>query len=112
VSCAEGSRAGCRTPGGVYTRGEQRGRITSLDLLATLLLMQPRIWLAFWVMRPADTYGVSMAEPLSQDGRTWTCLQASRGSVPEDSKAALGTEFIKFSKAVDFFNLCFKKNSF
>jgi len=27
---------------------EQRGRIPSLDLLATLLLMQPRIWLAFW----------------------------------------------------------------
>ncbi|KAK4812332.1 hypothetical protein QYF61_017109 [Mycteria americana] len=30
------------------TRAEQRGRITSLDLLATLLFMQPRIWLAFW----------------------------------------------------------------
>ncbi|KAK4832903.1 hypothetical protein QYF61_026546 [Mycteria americana] len=30
------------------TRVEQRGRITSLDLLVTLLLMQPRIQLAFW----------------------------------------------------------------
>jgi len=30
------------------TRAEQRGRITSLDLLATLLFMQPRIQLAFW----------------------------------------------------------------
>jgi len=30
------------------TRVEQRGRITSLNLLAMLLLMQPRIWLAFW----------------------------------------------------------------
>jgi len=30
------------------TREEQRGRIPSLDLLATLLLMQPRIRLAFW----------------------------------------------------------------
>jgi len=29
------------------TRVEQRGRITSLNLLATLLLMQPRIQLAF-----------------------------------------------------------------
>jgi len=29
------------------TRAEQRGRITSLDLLVMLLLMQPRIWLAF-----------------------------------------------------------------
>jgi len=30
------------------TRAEQRGRIPSLALLATLLLMQPRVWLAFW----------------------------------------------------------------
>ena len=30
------------------TRAEQRRRIPSLDLLATLLLMQPRIQLAFW----------------------------------------------------------------
>ncbi|KAK4832076.1 hypothetical protein QYF61_020632 [Mycteria americana] len=30
------------------TRVGCRDRITSLDLLATLLLMQPRIWLAFW----------------------------------------------------------------
>jgi len=44
LSCAEGSRAGCRTPGGVSP--EQKGRITSLDLLATLLLMQARIQLA------------------------------------------------------------------
>ena len=29
-------------------RAEQRGKITSLDLLVTLLSMQPRIWLAFW----------------------------------------------------------------
>jgi len=29
-------------------RVEQRGRIPSLDLLATLLLMEPRIRLAFW----------------------------------------------------------------
>ena len=27
------------------------GRITSLDLLAALLLVQPRIWLAFWAAR-------------------------------------------------------------
>ena len=32
------------------TRAEQRGRITSPDLLAILLLMQPRIWLAFWAV--------------------------------------------------------------
>ena len=32
----------------VLTRAEYRGRIPSLDLLATLLLMQPRIRLAFW----------------------------------------------------------------
>ena len=36
------------------TREEQRGRIPSLDLLATLLLMQPRIWLAFWAALPAQ----------------------------------------------------------
>ena len=30
------------------TRAERRGRITSHDLLAMLLLMQPRIQLAFW----------------------------------------------------------------
>jgi len=29
------------------TRAEWRGRITSLDLLAVLLLMQPRMWLVF-----------------------------------------------------------------
>jgi len=32
------------------TRAEQRGRITSVDLLATLLLMQPTIRLVFWVV--------------------------------------------------------------
>jgi len=32
------------------TRAEQRDRIPSLDLLATLLLMQPRTQLAFWAM--------------------------------------------------------------
>jgi len=36
---------------GGLTREEQRGRITSLDLLPTLLLMQPRIWLALWAAR-------------------------------------------------------------
>jgi len=30
------------------TRAEQRGRIPSLALLATLLGMQPGIWFAFW----------------------------------------------------------------
>jgi len=30
------------------TRAEHRGRITSLDLLATLLLMQPRLPLTFF----------------------------------------------------------------
>ena len=30
---------------------EQRGRITSFDLLVTILLMQPRIHLAFWTAR-------------------------------------------------------------
>jgi len=29
-------------------RAKQRGRIPSLDMLATLLEMQSRIWLAFW----------------------------------------------------------------
>ena len=32
------------------TRAEQRGRILSLTLLATLLLVQHRIWLAFWAV--------------------------------------------------------------
>jgi len=33
------------------TSAERRGRITLLDLMATLLLMQPRIPLAFFDMR-------------------------------------------------------------
>ena len=33
---------------GGLSRGEQRGRIPSLDLLVTLLVMQPRTQLAFW----------------------------------------------------------------
>jgi len=37
----QGSRRG-------LTRVEQMGRITFLTLLAMLLLMQPRIWLACW----------------------------------------------------------------
>ena len=36
---------------GSHKSGAQEGRITSLDLLATLLLMQPRIRLAFWDAR-------------------------------------------------------------
>ena len=46
--CAEGLRSEHRTSRWVHTRAEQRGRITSLDLLVTLLLMQPRTWLASW----------------------------------------------------------------
>jgi len=46
LSCAEGSGAGRRTPRGISP--EQRGRIPSLHVQATLLGMQPRIWLAFW----------------------------------------------------------------
>ena len=33
------------------TSAEQWGRITSLNLLTTFLLMQPRIWLSFWAVR-------------------------------------------------------------
>ena len=33
------------------TSTKQWGRINSLNLLATLLLLQPRIWLAFWTVR-------------------------------------------------------------
>ena len=33
-----------------FTRVHERGRITILDLLATLLLIQPRIRLAFWAV--------------------------------------------------------------
>ena len=46
LSCAEGSRGGRRDSRGVLTRAEQRGRIPSPALLATLLGMQPRTWLA------------------------------------------------------------------
>jgi len=45
LSCTEGSRAGLRTPGGI---SPEWSGIPSLDLLATLLLMQPRMRLAFW----------------------------------------------------------------
>lgn len=41
-------------PGGALA--EQRGRVTSRDLLATILLMQPRIWLAFWATNTASSY--------------------------------------------------------
>jgi len=51
LSCAEGSRAGRRTPGRVSP--EQRGRVTSLDLLAMILWMQTRIQLAFWAAHSA-----------------------------------------------------------
>jgi len=51
LSCAEGSRAGCRTPAGVSP--EQRARIPYLALLPSLMGMQPRIWLAF---RAASTH--------------------------------------------------------
>ena len=37
---------------GFLRRAEQRGSIPSLDLLATLLVMQPRRRLAFWAARP------------------------------------------------------------
>jgi len=36
--------------GSHQSRAEQRGRIPSLNLLATLLLMQPRTRLAFWAV--------------------------------------------------------------
>ena len=35
-------------------RAEWKGKITSLDLLAMLLLMQPRIRLAFWAANMLD----------------------------------------------------------
>lgn len=53
-----------------------------------------------------------MVEPLSQDGRSLTSSQASGVSILEGSKAALGTEFIQFSKAVDFFRTVFQKKTF
>lgn len=56
-----------------------------------------------------NTEYLTMAEPLSVGGRSWTSLQSSGVSILESSKAPLGTEFIQFFKAVDFFSLCFKK---
>lgn len=45
--CAEDPRGGCSFPGTV-SQGQRRRRSTSLDLLATMLLMLARMWLAFW----------------------------------------------------------------
>lgn len=45
-SCAGDLRAGCSTPGGVSP--QQRDWIPSLNLLTTLLLVQPRVKLAYW----------------------------------------------------------------
>jgi len=51
LSCTEVSTSGCSTPGDVSPVHSRDARITSLTLLATLLLMQPIIWLAFWAVR-------------------------------------------------------------
>ncbi|KAK4831314.1 hypothetical protein QYF61_016803, partial [Mycteria americana] len=49
---------------GGLTRAEQRGRIPSLALLATLLWMQPRIRLAFWAVsahcQPVFVLGIAL----------------------------------------------------
>lgn len=45
--CAEDPRGGCSFPG-MVSQGQRRRRSTSLDLLATMLLMLARMWLAFW----------------------------------------------------------------
>lgn len=47
--CARDLRSGCSTPGGISW--EQRGRTDFLALLPMLLLVLPRVWLAFWAMR-------------------------------------------------------------
>lgn len=47
-----------------------------------------------------------------QDGRHRIWSQASEVSILEGSKASMGTESIQFSKAVDFFSLCFKTMPF
>ena len=67
----EGSRTGHCTPGEVSQ--EQRGRITSLDLLITLLLMQLRIWLAF----------------SAASARYWLMLNLSSISTPKSFSSGL-----------------------
>lgn len=80
----------------------------------------PDIWICwFTILYPnqmkyswffnRNTEYLTMAEPLSVHGRSWTFLQSSGVSILESSKASLGTEFILFFKAVDFFSLWFKK---
>jgi len=59
--------------GSHQSRAEQRGRITSLDLLATLLLMQLGIWLVFWV---AST-------------RCWVMLSFLSTNIPKSFSARL-----------------------
>jgi len=48
LSCAGGSRAGCRTPVGVSQEWSREAGSPCLDLLAMLLLVQTRTQLAFW----------------------------------------------------------------
>lgn len=62
LSCAEESRAGCNYSRWSLRRAEQKGRITSPDLLATPLLVQPRIQLAAWT---ASTHCMIMSNFLS-----------------------------------------------
>ena len=50
LSCTEHSPSGCSAPGEVSQHGAE-GQIPSLTLLATLLWMQPRMWLALWAAR-------------------------------------------------------------
>lgn len=62
LSCARSPRAEHSTPSGVSP--EQRDKITSLDLLATPLLMQSEIWLTFWATSAHDWLRIIFHAPI------------------------------------------------
>jgi len=57
------------------TRAEQRSRIASLDLLATLLLMHPRMWLAFWAVSTNWWLMLSFCQPAPPSSSAQGCSQ-------------------------------------
>ncbi|KAK4830645.1 hypothetical protein QYF61_012488 [Mycteria americana] len=106
LSCTEDSRAEQRTPGGVLPeqireaeRGLERG--TSLDLLATFLVMQLRINLAFWAAT-IDHYPLDETiQPTLIDLITNLIPFYYKGTHLVDEGKAVDIVYLDFSKAFD-----------
>lgn len=70
-------RAGCSAPGWGVTLPEQGGRLASLNLLAMLVLIQPRVQLAFWAASALCWFKVNFSSTNSS-GPSWqSCFQST-----------------------------------